>query len=520
MKIFNKRPIFVFAIVMMVVAVATIYHNFFALRLSFVICGAAIFVLGTTLYFLLKNKNVKYVFSRLAIVALAFVVGTGAVQIGTNIYLRDYQDYSGSAVVSGRIAEVGEMRVGNHLPILLDAVHVEGSNLSKDLHGRVMLTILIDENNESTFVVGKTIDAYAPKLTFARAGYNSGSGISFYYVNKNIVASGYALEEGVSVVDENAKLTLSERIKQHAQKIVTENLDEEYSGLALGMLFGDRQSVDETVYDDFSSAGIAHLLAVSGLHVGFLVALLLAICKLLRLRGYARFAIIAVILGFYAYLCGFSVSVLRASIMALCMLFAGCNKEKYDMLNSLSLAFIILVCIFPYSITTIGFQLSFSAVLAICLLAKPLTRFFSKFLYNKLAATIAVLISVQIGTLAITIKAFSKITLTAIVANFVCLPVASVSYMVLFVALIVATICPPIAINVYLFQFVMQVVTKFVHFVAPYGLLEIAMWKGAALVCTMPLAMFVGSDYLLIKRVPKAVMCSIAFVCAFVLLLC
>ena len=519
MKIFNKRPIFVFALVMMVVAIAVIYHNFFALKVSFVICGAGLFVLGTILYFVLKSKTLKYVFSRVAIIAMAFVVGTGAVQIGANFYLRDYSQFSGNAVVSGRIADVGEITKGNHLPIVVDNVHVEGDGISKDLHGKVMLTILIDGNDQDIFVVGKTIDAYS-KISFAKVGYESEHGLTFYFVNKNITASGYALESAVSVVDDNVKLTLSERISQHVERIVSENLDQEYSGLALAMLFGDKSSVDEVVYNDFSGAGIAHLLAVSGLHVGFLVAILLAICKLFKARGYVRFAIVVVVLGFYAYLCGFSVSVLRASIMALCMLFAGCIKEKYDMLNAISLAFVILVCLFPYSITTIGFQLSFSAVLAICLFAKPVSNVLSKFLYKKLAGTIAVLLSVQLGTLAITCMAFEKLTLIAILANFVCLPVASVAYMILFGTIIIATICPPISICVYLFEFVMQVVVKFVHFLAPYGLFEIARWKGQVLSCLVPCSMFVCSEYLLVKKWPKTIVGGVTWLAVLVIILC
>ena len=144
----------------------------------------------------------------------------------------------------------------------------------------------------------------------------------------------------------------------------------------------------------------------------------------------------------------------------------------------------------------------------------------SKFLYKRLASTIAVLLSVQIGTLAVTCMNFEQLTLTAVVANFVCLPVASFAYMVLFVTLVIATICPAISICVYLFQFVMQVVVKFVHFVAPYGLLEIISWKGKVLSCVMPCAMFATSEYLMVKKWPKAIICTALWVASLVIILC
>ncbi|MBQ8468335.1 MAG: ComEC/Rec2 family competence protein [Clostridia bacterium] len=519
MKFFNKRPLLLFALVMMIAMVVAIYHNFFALWLSFLICGASLAVVCLVLWLALKNSTAKYVFSRLFIVGFAVLLAVGVLKIDGFLYERDYSDYSGNAVVSARVAEVGELETNTRRKLVLSNAHIEGEGFSKDLHYNVLLTILVEDDDQSHFVVGSSVDIYA-KISFASLYYYGENGLTFYFKTKGISCYGYALESAITVHEGELKLSLADRIKAKVTEVLNNNLDQEYAGLARGMLFGDSSAVDSEIYSDFSNAGIAHLLAVSGLHVGFVVAIFMFICKLLKARGYIRFIIIAAVLALYCYICGFAVSVLRATIMALCMLLAGCLRQKYDMLNALSLAFILIASIFPYSITTIGFQLSFVSVLSICLLAKPITNLLSKIMIKGLARTIATLISVQIGTTIIMLRAFKRITLVAVLSNFICLPIATVAYMVLFVSVIIALICPPIAINVYMFQFVMQAVVKFVHLVARAGSISLAAWKGTVLAFTMLPAMFSSSEYYVADWLKKLIPAGVLWTASLIILLC
>ena len=519
MKIFNKRPIFLFALVMMFATLVVIYHNYFALWLTFLCAGGTLAALSLLLWVFIRNNTCKLVMSRIFIVALAVLLSVGVVKIDAALYNRDYSDFAGNAVVSGRVAEVGELQTNTRRRLILENVHIEGEGISKDLHYKLALTVLIEEDDQNHFALGSTIDAYA-KISFAELYYYGEHGLTFHYKTKGITCYGYALESAITVQDVSLKLSLADRIKTKVTQVVNDNLDEEYAGLARGMLFGDSSAIDDEVYSDFSNAGIAHLLAVSGLHVAFLVALLLFVCKLVKAKGLVKLIIVAVLLGLYCYLCGFTVSVMRASIMAVCMLLASCIKQKYDMLNALSLAFIIVLAIFPFSITTLGFQLSFLSVFSICLLSKPLTRFFSKFMYKKLAQTFAALISIQIGTICIYLRAFSHITLVAVLSNFICIPIASVAYMVLFVSVIIAIICPPIAINVYMFEFITQAVVRFVHWVAQASVANLAVWKGTVLAVLTPPAMFVTSDIYVADWLKKLIPSTILWVASAIILLC
>ena len=138
--------------------------------------------------------------------------------------------------------------------------------------------------------------------------------------------------------------------------------------LAKALLLGQRADLEESVQEDFRVAGIAHVLAVSGLHVGFLV---LALTLLLR-RFYPSprllFVLVALFLLFYCRLLDFTPSVVRASILSLLVLSGRMWKQRVDPLTSLAAAFLLILLVKPLELFSLGFQLSFLAVLGIILL--------------------------------------------------------------------------------------------------------------------------------------------------------
>ncbi len=499
MKIFNKRPIVVFAVSMIVLVLILLYHNSFALSVSLMAVGVVLFPTGLFIYCLCNNKIVKYIFSRCCIISLAIFLSMGTIFVNEKLYLRDYEEYSGYATISAVVEEVGDMYAGNKMAVILDDATITTDKFSKDLHGKVKLVVICDEYDDSIFEIGKTWVANA-KISFAQLYYVGDYGLSFTYAVKDITCSGYVMQSDIVKVSEELTLQLKDIVKRKVTEIVEENLDEEFSGLALGMLFGDTTLMNEEIKQDFSATGIAHILAVSGLHVGFLFAILSFICKIFKLKGFPRFIVISILLIFYAYICGFSISVVRATIMCICMLYAGCRFKRYDIFNGWATALTFSCLFMPFDVTTLGFRLSYMAVLSIILLAKPLTKLFSHVFKEKMANTFATMIAVQIGTCGILISAFSNVTILAIVANFVAIPIASFAYMVLFITLLIAVIFPFAGILVYLFQFVAQIIVKFIHLLAPVSALPLASWKGNAITFASIGAMYMSSNYLFLNK--------------------
>ena len=123
--------------------------------------------------------------------------------------------------------------------------------------------------------------------------------------------------------------------------------------------------------------GIAHIFAVSGLHVGSLFAFCLWITaktKLKKLPKPARFLLVAFILIFYGGICGFSASILRATILCLVGYAAKLIGTSVDKFEALGAAAILVLLISPVDLFSAGFQLSFLACLGIFLWSKPLEK--------------------------------------------------------------------------------------------------------------------------------------------------
>ena len=126
-------------------------------------------------------------------------------------------------------------------------------------------------------------------------------------------------------------------IKQYLSKVCDQFFTPPQSGLIKGILLGDN-TMDDEVKASFREAGVSHVLAISGLHVGYVYALVLWILALLGVRRRYHLPVLAVCLLFYITLTGFSPSVIRAALMCLALVGGRGMAETYDALNGLCMA--------------------------------------------------------------------------------------------------------------------------------------------------------------------------------------
>ncbi|HHX14394.1 MAG TPA: DUF4131 domain-containing protein [Clostridiales bacterium] len=138
---------------------------------------------------------------------------------------------------------------------------------------------------------------------------------------------------------------------------------QEVGGMIYGLLFGDKDLLADDLYETFRRNGTAHILAVSGLHVGIVY-----LCLRRLFAGRAariRFTAILLILLVYAWLCSFAPSVMRALLMIATHMVAELLHRRYDFLSGIALAGLIILLYNPYYLFHPGFQLSFLAVLTL-----------------------------------------------------------------------------------------------------------------------------------------------------------
>lgn len=145
----------------------------------------------------------------------------------------------------------------------------------------------------------------------------------------------------------------------------------------IALLTGQRTDIEPDTRDAFASAGIAHVLAVSGLHVGILAALLLLSLMPLDLTGsrLPRYLLVILLVWAFAVLTGLGAPVVRAAVMTTCLLAGMMLQRPRSAVNSLSVAAFIILMFNPRSLYDAGFILSFGVTAGIILLAVPLTPF-------------------------------------------------------------------------------------------------------------------------------------------------
>ena len=236
----------------------------------------------------------------------------------------------------------------------------------------------------------------------------------------------------------NYKPTLQISIKNYVHSVLSKNYSDKNSALVFAMLFGDKSYFNEFDVDSYNKIGLAHIFAVSGLHITTIFMLIALFLSMIKVRGKTNFIITAIISIFYCYLCGFSASVVRATVMSLCLLFAKLVHKQGDSLNAICVAFLILCLINPCNFLLKGFQLSFLCVFSFLSLSPILSKLLSKIMPKKLASSFAVSISAFIGTFIVLIEIYGFLNPLSVIFNMFMIPIFTGIFIVIFVFNLIA----------------------------------------------------------------------------------
>ncbi len=201
-----------------------------------------------------------------------------------------------------------------------------------------------------------------------------------------------------------------------------------------GLIVGDRSEIHPDLKDAFVNAGVMHIIAVAGLHVGMISYILLSVFTALRFPGKVRLLLLGACLLFFVFLSGSAEPVLRAVTMAMIFIGATFVERRVDVYNSLALAGIVLLLLDARNLFQAGFQLSFSAVFFLIYLyprCRALTGYLPELVRNNsvvrfAADLVAVSLSAAIGTLPFTSLYFGKVSLIGLAANIVVVPVTGI----------------------------------------------------------------------------------------------
>ncbi len=188
---------------------------------------------------------------------------------------------------------------------------------------------------------------------------------------------------------------------------------------------GQSESLSPDIRESFTRGGLAHVLALSGLHAGIVMGLVMIVLwplKLTRARRYIP-AMVIVILWMFALVTGMSASVTRATVMATVMLCALMLQRRHSPFNALCLAAILILIFDPLALKSTGFMLSFLAVAGILIFSEklnPVSRR-NRMLYPIVAA-IAVTVSAMLATGLVSAYTFHTFPVYFLIANIAAAP--------------------------------------------------------------------------------------------------
>lgn len=137
-------------------------------------------------------------------------------------------------------------------------------------------------------------------------------------------------------------------------------------------ILGDKTSIDQSIYQEARDIGISHLFAISGMHVGIIVAIINAFLGLFYIKRKTYLLWLSIIIFLYNVMTGFSVSIIRASMLSIIVLMTKNQRLRISRMDALSVIFIGFIIYQPYIIFSVGFQLSFLISSSIILVKKNL----------------------------------------------------------------------------------------------------------------------------------------------------
>ena len=419
MELLFKRPLLLFAVAIIAGITAGSVSN------SFFMSAAALMLIAAVLHLLYKRIQ-RNLFIFIGILVF-FAVGAFEFLCLDRANTGRFGEYSGERVaVRGFIASEPDVKEAK-VSYIVNVVEIRSNGEFQKTKGKLLLTSVLNENS-SLLDYGREVE-FAGQLNLPMGVRNPGG---FDYRR-------YLSQKGVSAVVFSLKITTGEgwrssflidtghMLRMKIVGVIEKSLPRQQAGLLNGVLIGYREGLTKDVQAAFSNAGLAHIMAVSGANVAFLVFPLIFIFKKLRVRQNISCILIIAFLILFIYITGFEPSVLRAVIMGIIMLLGKMLMREGDVYTTVSFAAILLLLCSPYMLFNIGFQLSFAATLSLALMHKRMKGLLSfKYLPAAVVDVLAATISAQLGVLPITLYYFNKLSVISLLSNLLVVPLMEV----------------------------------------------------------------------------------------------
>lgn len=382
-----------------------------------------LFLIVTLITFILniiKNKS-NTVISFLLFFALGLIVTNLNYQNPLNDYIDKRHDYVGVILNANTSSE-------NYSKYIVQIIQVDETIDN----GRVLLTI----NGDKRFSIGDKIMINGilkkPKENTNPKLYNQRLNLLSDYIHSTLNVKDF----NINLIHENNNwlYEIKQSFSQYVSGLFQRTLRSNNSKLITSIILGDSSVMEEDELEKYRDLGLAHILAVSGLHIGVIAGFLIFIFSRLGINRNINILITLLIIWSYAYIIGFPSSTVRACIMFTILFYSQMIHEPYDSLNSIFVSMLICLIINPFWLFHIGFQLSYMATISLIVIGDKIILFRDKGNIFKTASSI---IAVNIGILPLQAYYFNSFPILGMVSNLFTVPLMSLSLILGFIMIFV-----------------------------------------------------------------------------------
>lgn len=359
-----------------------------------------------------------------------------ATRIFPSHHIVNFIDSNESVAITGTVVGF-PIQKKDHLEIELNVSKIFSSSIEQNTRGKILVKLWL-QNFSLDF--GEQIQIRG-RLIAPRGERNPGDFDyqKFLAAQKIYGAMNVATPEKITILPSAPPKSITYmmyRIKQKFNQAIEQLYQGKARAIIQALLLGERGEIDPELKQAFIDCGVIHALAISGLHVGYIIFIFFALFSLLRFSYEARIIAVLKCLIFYNLLIGFAPPIVRASLMAGIFLLGRLWQRPTDMLNVISAAALIILLVSPLQLFQASFQLSFMAVISIVFLYQRLKFFFDRSsLFRKLSKSnignflgklFLVTFAAQLGTLPLVAYYFHRISIISFLMNLLVIPLLGV----------------------------------------------------------------------------------------------
>lgn len=391
--------------------------------------------------------------------------------------------------LQGRVTDIGRMGNATNVLYLEDCVCD-----NQKIKGRVQVVVY----NGTSFSTGDNLTLFGT----LRSTYIFAKSFNTSYLRNNC---NYQLTDITVINQQSGSLKLDESIRKYIYQCCTDYMPN-FSAVMYALITGDDNALGDDILQMYQQSGMVHLIAVSGMHLVYIITIIGFFIGKLKLNPMAEFCVMIGPLVFFCYICAWAPSILRALFMTVCAYLVKWISGRYDMLISLSFSTIVLLLVNPNYLFDVGWQLSALSVLGMATLHARVDRFLQRKQLNKhvyaLLSSLSISLSCTLATFTTTAHYFGEIPVLGVFANLIGVPLMSWAFTLGVIGLL------PFVFHyvLYLADGILMAVTVVAKAVSSLDFAVVSLSAVALAIAVTVVWLFVVGQYVNIKKVSKVVL--------------